>query len=63
MRVSPAGLVVGLAVMLAVLVQVRTVLAFLGYPLSGMQSVILFVVVLGGITVWAVLPELTAVTA
>ena len=57
MRISPAGLLVVLALAVPVVVQLRTVLAFVGIHITALQTVVIGVLVLAAIVVWAVFPE------
>ena len=57
MRISPASLLVVLALVVPFIVEFRTVAAWIGIELSIVQTVLVGVVVLGAIVVWALLPE------
>ena len=57
MRISPAGLLVVLALAVPVVVQLRTVLAFVGIHITAVQTVVIGVLVLAAIVLWAVFPE------
>ena len=57
MRISPAGLLVVLALAVPFVVQLRTVLAFLGIHISALQTVVLGALILAAIVLWAVFPE------
>lgn len=57
MRVSKAGLLVTLAFAAPFLVELRTVLSWVGIELSVLESVALGAAVVAAIVVWAFLPE------
>lgn len=56
MRVSPGGLLVAVAVLVPILIEARTVLAYLGVDLSSLETIALGALVVSAVVVWAVLP-------
>ena len=59
MRISPEALLVLIAITIPFLVQLRTVLFYIGFEPTVAQSVGSGIVVIGAIVLWAFLPEIS----
>lgn len=57
MRVSRAGLLVAIAILVPILVELRTVLAYFDIQLSVAETILLGAVAIGALLAWAMLPE------
>lgn len=58
MRLSPAKLLIVVALCLVILIELRTVLAFFGIELAVGQSLGLGAAIIGAIILWVILPLL-----
>lgn len=57
MRISKAGLLVALAFLAPILVELRTVLAWVDIHLSVLETAVIGAIIVTGLLVWAFLPE------
>ncbi len=56
MRVAPGTLLVVIAVLLPFIVQIRTVVHYLGYDMAVTTNAAIGAVIIAAVVVWAVLP-------
>lgn len=56
MRISRAGLLVVIAIMVPILVELRTVLAYFSVSISVMETVLIGALAVGALVLWAVFP-------
>lgn len=57
MRISPAKLLIVLAILIVILVELRTVFAVLGLDVSPLAIAVLGVLVIAAVLIWAVSPQ------
>lgn len=57
MRISPPKLLLLVALLVVILVEARSVLAFFGLELSVEAIVVIGVITIGALVIWAVLPR------
>lgn len=58
MRISRAGLIVTIVILVPIIVELRTVLVHLGVDVSLAETVLLGAVAIGALLVWAMTPEI-----
>lgn len=63
MRISRAGLLVVIAIMIPILVEIRTVFAYVGIDLTPGATVLFGLTVIAAIVLWAVYPDLVGTDA
>ena len=58
MRISRAGLLVAIVIMVPIIVELRTVFVHLGLDVSLAQTALLGAVMIGALVLWAVAPDI-----
>lgn len=58
MRISRAGLIVTIVIMVPIIVELRTVLVHLGVDFSLVETVLLAAAMIGALLLWAMTPEI-----
>lgn len=58
MRISRAGLIVTIVVMVPIIIELRTVFVHLGLDVSLAQTALLGAAMIGALVVWAVAPDI-----
>jgi hypothetical protein len=60
MRISRAGLIVAIVIMVPVIVELRTVFVHLGFDVSLAETALLGAVAVGALVLWATAPDIRA---
>jgi hypothetical protein len=60
MRISRAGLIVAIVIMVPIIVELRTVFAHLGFDVSLAETVLLGAVAIAALLLWATAPDIRA---
>lgn len=60
LRLSPAKLLIVIAITVVVVIELRTVLAFVGLEIPPELALVAGVLLIGGLVIWAVLPAINA---
>jgi len=60
MRVSRAGLIVAIVVMVPIIIEMRTVFVHLGLDISLAETALLGAAMIGALVLWAVAPDIRA---
>lgn len=58
MRISRAGLLVTIVIMVPIIIELRTVFVHLGFDISVAETVLLGAVMIGALVLWAVAPDI-----